>query len=58
MLLYCEVLSLKLVCGFALIFGAILISEMLPLKSKDADVVDQAAFETETILDDALAQME
>ena len=56
--MYGEVLSLKMVCGFAHIFGAILISEMLPLKSKDADVVDQAAFETETILDDALAQME
>lgn len=57
-LLYGEVLSLKLVCGFALIFGAILISEMLPLKSKDAGVVDQAVFETESILDDTLAAME
>lgn len=31
-LLYGEVLTFKLICGFALIFGAILISELLPIK--------------------------
>lgn len=31
-LLYGEVLTFRLICGFALIFGAILISELLPIK--------------------------
>lgn len=35
-LLYGEQVSLKLIAGFVLIFGAILVSEMFPLKRKDA----------------------
>ena len=34
-LLYGEQVGLKLIVGFVLIFGAILVSEMLPLKRKD-----------------------
>ncbi|WP_080800878.1 DMT family transporter [Arabiibacter massiliensis] len=35
-MLYNEQIGLKLVVGFALIFGAILVSELFPLKRKDA----------------------
>ena len=34
-LLYGEQVGLKLIVGFVLIFGAILVSEMFPLKRKD-----------------------
>ena len=34
-LLYGEQVGLKLIVGFVLIFGAILVSEMFPLKPKD-----------------------
>lgn len=37
-LLYGEQVSLKLIAGFVLIFGAILVSEMFPLKRKNATV--------------------
>ena len=42
-LLYGEQIGIKLIAGFVLIFGAILVSEMFPWKRKDAvDAVGQS----------------